>query len=314
MIAGLVVALCICCDDNPQGPESPAKWIREASPAVNDLYDVVWNGSEFRAVGISGIMISSANGRNWSLDSVNPSSDRSFYALAWSEALSLYAVATASNVIYTSSDGDSWTPRSTPYPDHASFDDIVWYDTMFVARGDGDAVSTNGRDWFNPAPPRAASGPSQSLALFGPGIGASDTLLVTVGYHYIASSGDAIHWTLRYENDTALFHCAAYWAAREMWVAAGHLGVVATSPDAITWTRVDPGYGISTFFDICPVGDTCYIVGSANGPGQILWSTDGTAWVSTVMDSVSWLTSMAYSNDRLVIVGYEGEVLSRRRD
>lgn len=307
----------LTCDDSDEGmsPTLPGGWENVTSPVSTDLYDVVWNGSEFRAVGLDGKTVFSADGLNWAADSIRTDSLGSVHnltAIEWSATPSVYVAVGAANTIVTSAEGIDWIPRPSPYPDHHDFSDVVWFEDRFFAIGElGMVASTNGQEWTivlgDKTPLRTAA--------FGPALAASDTLLVMVAGGAIRSSPDGIDWTLRYFSDSAtLFHEVEWWPARRLWVAVGHLGLVMTSPDAITWTRVATGSGeISSFMDVLAVDATCYLVGTSNGPGLVAWSGDGVQWEHVEPVPDHWLRAMAASDDRLVLVGYEGTILVKPR-
>jgi len=70
LAAGTALALCLVftgCVDGVKvtNSESRTNWTLRQSPAEYDLYNVIWNGSEFRAVGFDGTMISSPDGISW---------------------------------------------------------------------------------------------------------------------------------------------------------------------------------------------------------------------------------------------------------
>ena len=310
LAAGTALALCLVftgCVDGVKvtNSESRTNWTLRQSPTEYDLYNVIWNGSEFRAVGFDGTMISSPDGISWKAFE-HPEIFGSWPGhIAWSDKLSLYIVAGGENMLKTSPDGDNWTDRTSGFSSNNHFNGVAVIDTIIVAVGDeGVAVSTNGIQWTPQTLP-------QGIGLGG--VAASDTLLIGFAYNGIYSSIDGFDWAQR-SNEAGLLYGAAWWPDRNRWLAVGHLGLVMTSPDGIQWTRIDVGAGdYSTLFDVYPAGSTCYIVGSGNGPAEILSSHDGQVWSKLVLEDYGWLRGITGSPRRLVIVGNEGVILTKPR-
>ena len=112
-------------------------------PQGNSLLDVIWNGSEFLAVGASGSILTSGNGESWSLTHIATSS--TLNGIAWSGTQ--YVIVGSQGRILSRAGMDlDWTIRDSGTKSH--FEDIVWTGNLFVAVGwEVVATSTDGIHW-----------------------------------------------------------------------------------------------------------------------------------------------------------------------
>ena len=60
-----------------------------------------------------------------------------------------------------------------------------------------------------------------------------------------------------------------------LWVAAGNLGKLATSPDGITWTQQTSGFGTSLIYAVANDGSQWVAAGNL---GKLATSPDGITW------------------------------------
>lgn len=114
-----------------------------SSTSSTDFYGVVWDGTQYVAVGTDFSAIS-ATGLVWSKTT---QTGISFQKIAWSPDLSLYAAVASSTgaQVLTSTNGTSWTSRYTSQAMYA----ICWGNGLFVAGGANGTVltSSNGTTW-----------------------------------------------------------------------------------------------------------------------------------------------------------------------
>ena len=204
---------------------------------------VAWNGSRWVATGNGTVSVAySTNGSNWTSGSGNPPGIG--YAVAWNG--SLWLVGGTVNMITYSSDGITWT-------------DSVNGNAIFGTGNSVRSFAWNGSRWV---------------------AGGAGTLC------RLAYSSDGITWTASSSGNsvfggTYIIYGIA-WNGR-LFVAVGNdgtNGIIATSPDGITWTsRIT---FIIPLFAVAWNGQT-FIVGGGVGTmytPQITTSTDGISWTS----------------------------------
>jgi len=110
-------------------------WISQEG--AGDLLDLAFDGYLAVAVGRSGAIATSADGRNWT-DRTSPTA-QDLVAVAWS-GLRFVAVGSAGTII-VSEDGILW--REIDSPTDRNLNDIVWTGEAFIAVGSGGTIVTS---------------------------------------------------------------------------------------------------------------------------------------------------------------------------
>lgn len=162
-------------DDGIFTTEDGATWVRRFT-TNRQLNAIVWNGSQFAAVGGSGAIVTSPDGLNWH----EPPSDVTAWlsAVAWSGS-EFVAVGT-SGIIVSSNDGVIW--RSRPNIVQLPLAAIAWTGTSFVAVGPQGTIVTAGE-----APPgvlRILSQPEPQAVIAGEAASFAVTLFGTAEVRY----------------------------------------------------------------------------------------------------------------------------------
>ncbi len=108
------------------------------------LYDVLWTGSQFFAVGAEGLMMTSKDGVKWSKAAATPIKESLSRII---QANGIYYVTGSNGLIMTSKDLKTWTKHKTNTT--ASIYSIAWSGKKFVAVGEWGVtlVSDNGTVW-----------------------------------------------------------------------------------------------------------------------------------------------------------------------
>jgi len=308
LIVALAISLLLlstCGDNNkPAGTETPGQWTQRESGTSEHLNSVAWNGALFVAVGWS-VILTSPDGITWDQQQMPPEYASMpglvLKSVVWSEPLQLFLVAGDDNALMTSPDGLSWTSRQSGLDwgfisCAAAFDTLLlvsFYNPIALITS-GDGVSWTRYDLIRPFDKMAAW----------------DTLIVGVGGGEIHTSRNGADWTLRHDGDS-LVHCVTWFDEASLWIAAGHLGYFLTSADGVNWAGINAGAGeISTLRDAASLGSHCVIVGTANGPGLAMTTTDAVTWTRSEIDSVGWLNGVTASPARWVAVGENGVILT----
>jgi len=200
------------------------------------LYDVVWSGTQFVAVGGAqggGLptILTSPDGVTWT-PQVSGAPEVPI-AVTWAPAGvapgQFVAVGgtqypATSNRIQTSPDGITWTPRFSPVTG-LNLNDVVWNGTLFVAVGNGGTIETSpdGITWTA----QVSGVPGNNLW----GVAWSGTQFVAVSDSgAVLTSPNGTAWTLQ-ASGAGLKSIA--WSGTQF-VGAGVAGAIVTSPDGIT--------------------------------------------------------------------------------
>jgi hypothetical protein len=181
-------------------------------------------------------------------------------------------VAVGSNIIRSSTDGITWTQRSTL----ANFNRVIYANSVFVVGGFDSLTPANG------VIVTSTDGITWSTRVSGSGGGGvfditwNGSLFVTAGSTgSIRTSPDGTTWTTRSPGDTSIFLNAVSWSGTRFVVTNTNNGVAWVSTDGITWSRSAPAYAGGILY-------SGYLGGRfvAAGAGQIQTSTDGLNWVN----------------------------------
>lgn len=270
--------------------------------------DMVWfpGGGVFVAAlssNTSSVWIS-ADGYSWKL--VNAGADAKINVVAASSTLLVGAgnsdTDNSIQYVFTSSDGVTWTKRSTPFSNKQFT--AAFYSTtaslFILGCTDGSIVtSPDGITWTS-----RTSNITTQISQFAE----SGSLVVAVGTTgRIASSPDGITWTNRTTHTVTLNGVAYLSGATYPWVAGG-VGMLEVSTNGTTWTALSST--LSTQGCIFYSGtDSKYVEAGSNG--LVAQSTDLTVWTADVAASptVVW-SAGAYGNSAYVIAGASGTIHS----
>ena len=243
----------------------------------------------------------------------------------------IFVVVGEAGTLYTSSDGDTWTWRSSGT--NRSLRDVAYGGGTFVAVGEGGTIltSADGLAW---TPQHSGTGRD----LHGVGYG-SDTFVAVGDRGSILTSPDGTTWTVRDSGTHQLLKKVVY--GSRIFVAVGGNGTILTSSDGEEWTMRNSGtrghlegisYGKKTFvaageailtspdgieWTRRTIGTNHRIFGVAYGSGAfaaaadngaILISPDGAGW--TAKDSGTHLTllTIAHGKEKFLVSG-EGNIL-----
>ena len=190
-----------------------------------------------------------------------------------------------SGTILTSSDGTTWTSRTSGTT--ISLNDAEYgSDSFFVVGGRSSPAtvpilkSNDGITW------NQVSTISDSLY----SIHYQNSIYIAASLNgHIFTSSDGSSWTNRATNVTdGLLKSIAY--GKSKYVIVGGYKTIVTSPNYISWTRTSyEGPGTTSYNDIVYSDDKFVLVGNS---GTILTSTDGTTWTSRTSGTSNNLNSV----------------------
>ncbi|GGF95972.1 hypothetical protein GCM10010912_46100 [Paenibacillus albidus] len=197
--------------------------------------------------------------------------------------------------IVSSSDGVSWTKRTSDTENHLL--DVAFGNGMYVAVGIEGTIlaSSDGVSWTN-----HTSGTAKLLSVtYGSGkyvaVGEGGTVL---------TSSDGMSWTSRMSGTTNKINDVTF--GNGMYMAAGDNGITLASNDGTSWTTNYTG-DLGNLNGIT-YGNNMYVV--VGNRESIMSSSDGVSWTSKSgnSSSIEHLGAVAYGNGKYVAVGYPGLV------
>jgi hypothetical protein len=276
---------------------------------------------------------------NWTLQTTM--AVPSLIKAAWGNNM-FFVTSGYTNMIYTSPDGVSWTPRLGPVSD-SSLIDIAWSGSQFVAVGDPGqqwtkgtpvytspdgiawtkqepgiyetllsvvwagnffvAVGTNGTILTSPTGTSWTSHSGASGSIRD--VAWSGSSFAAVGdYYTMLYSPDALTWT-SYPRASNLQRAVA--SSGTLFATVGFDGMILTSPDGKEWTTQVSGCPYCDLRDIIWTGSKFITVGAS---GRVLMSIDGITWTAEVTGITADLFSVAWSGSKIVAVGEGGTIFT----
>lgn len=294
---------------------APLSFTARTSGVTDTLNRVVWNGS--RLVVVGGTVYTTQESIRVSTDGVAWSAAAGcaggMKGLIWDNVNSRFISAggilnaggfTNTARVCISSDGLSWTPYNLTGVNGLLLD-VAFNGINYAAISDPDMgncilhlASNPTQTWTSPS----------CLSTIGPR--PSDITAVGTTYFAVAyqppglakSTDNGTTWSTVYSsgaNNSIMYGGGQY-------VVGGELGLIRTSPDAVTWTnRVTPSY--DRIHEIAWNGSMYLAVGDN---GQIWSSADAVTWAAQNSGTSNHLYSVTWDGAKWVIVGGGGTVLT----
>lgn len=290
---------------------------------LNTVYSLVWTGAQWVATGTAptGSIATSPNGLTWTLTTSQPYTTAYTVAnrvASSSAAPSYVATGSGTNQLVTSSDGVSWTPRTSPFT--SSTNCVAWNGTRWVAGGSGSyvlAYSSNGVTWTGVSL-------ANMTVVNGVAWGSGKWIAVGAGSagYTRAQSTDGITWTQLPYTVGGFFSGSArsiIWA-QGIWLSAGtpEGSGILYSLDGTNWVpQFDPLFTTGR----CVSSNGTLFVAGGTGSIRLAYSIEGSVWITatsspftTQVNGVAWggcvwvavgegLNTIAYSYDGINWVG-----------
>jgi len=215
----------------------------------------------------------------------------------------LFVTVGDNGIILTSSDGISWTKRTSGTTKNLY--GVTYGNSTFVTVGDNGTIltSSDGTSWTNK---RTSSGTSEHLYEVTYGNG----LFVTVGENAtILTSSDGTTWTER-DGLRSKWAIPKYLKGvtyrKKLFVTVGRNGLILNSPDGITWKQRKSG----TKYNLVGITYRNGLFVSVGKNGKIVTSFDGNWWVKRTYVLPDWLNGVTYGNGTFVTVGDNGVIIT----
>ncbi len=150
------------------------------------LYDVFWTGSQFIVVGLDGTILTSDNGIDWFTQSSG--THQSLNSVARSDG-GLLVIVGSQGVVLRSTDGNKWNPQSTN--SNVNLRRVLWANGRFVAIGTrGDILSSaDAQTW--------TVGNDTRYGILRDIVWTGGQYLVLSTMGYVLTSSDAVNWSVQ---------------------------------------------------------------------------------------------------------------------
>ena len=266
-------------------------WVR-CNAGISQAQDLVlngvtWSGSQYVAVGGDpdqrrpALVVSSLDGKTWTNRPVTAKGE--LRGLAWSG--SVFVAVGRSGLILTSSDGITWSPRTSP-GGKLNLHGVIWVGNQFIAVGGhvtGEFDSTgfggcvvltspNGVTWTRQTTPTVP--PLHSIAWSG-------SKFVAVGQAAILTSLDGINWTKQSNPLPAPETLLGVTWGGGRFVAVSSERHAMHSQDGVSWL-IATGMSTTANFDKSVTG-VCWTGAEYQATsvyGEVLISSDADTWAS----------------------------------
>jgi putative intracellular protease/amidase len=316
---------------------------RNSKPQANDLRHVASGPGRIVAGGEGGSLITSTNGIDWLTIPLGNQFNVERVVFGNGLFVVLMSGDNDSDLLFLSTDGVNWQPRSLPMLDAYTFD--FANGEFFLTGFDGSAPlrlarSADAQNWTESAIPVFFANNTAGIAygnghyvLAGPQEMLVSTDAVHWEHHFMATSpsrltfGNGLFTICTLEGDVWTSVDGRVWLARNtglfstptaspnlqgiatgqgQFIAVGVNGTIVRSANGQTWTTANA----TTTRDLRDVTftGTQWIV--AGNDGVMLTSPDGVTWTDRRNGRTRDLYGIIYTNNQFVVVGYEGTVLT----
>lgn len=196
------------------------------------------------------------------------------------------------DMLYTSPDGDDWTPRFIDGGLRGAYD-VSWTGREFIVmRGRPVLVSQDGISWVEETPNEDFN------ALRADWDGSRTVIVGSGGSGTMSARPDGGDWApVDYGSLARL--SVVLWVG-DQFIAGGEAGLILTSPDGITWTERDTPTGVS-IGNMATDGDLIIAIAG----GTVLLSTDGIMWTEGVSPGISGIGDFIWDGQQFIAGGID---------
>lgn len=328
-------------------------WDDVESGTEEDLLDVHFANNLFVAVGSKGTTLYSSDGQTWTAG--DKPTDDSLVSVSYLNGW--YAVG-AGGALVSSSDGDSWTELASPAENDSGFVDIFAGPKLVAIEDSGRFVtSDDGTNWTE----TRANAPDDDTEPFfwtrTAGAYGGGTYGVVGPASYTSTSADANTWSDQTGEQFQYFDAVAYGGDRfvavagrsgysfggafylggndppslltcitytgSTFLAAGNRGLIATSPDGVTWTAVQDAAGSAANLTlVASDGGRLVAMGTRfnnqgfQEPVTIYNTLDGSGWSDEMpltvdgVDNDTFFNELSFLNGQFFLLGSNSVIMT----
>ena len=208
-------------------------------------------------------------------------------------------------IVSTSNLTANWTQQTSGVSTTETFFASAYGNNLYLVGGSNDFLLTSpdGVTWTQQS--------SQFSTTTIQGLAFGNNLYVAVGQGgRLATSTNGTTWVLQTNIGgfgLDFISAASYSAANSLWIIAGALGKMATSPNALgSWTARTSGFGANDIRGVYCGPNLCVAVGDA---GTLTTSSNGISWTpQTSSFGASTIYTVYYANNLWVAAGQSGKL------
>lgn len=286
----------LCSDGSIYTSSDGSSWAKQFSATKDLFFSIAFGAGHFAALG-RGKVISSPDGKQWSIDSCSTHND--INSVTGSNDL---IIGVGENgAIVSSTDGTSWVNESRGSLDYLA--SVTFAKNKFVAVGTSGTVLTSpdGNDWTKQ--PTGFSDYLTSITFGNNCFVATAQPLSSDSMAKIYTSPDGISWTPHNSGTYHKLSSVAY--GNNTYMAVGAIGEILTSHDGISWTEIyaeTKNWNVSKSVDFTSVvyGDNQFVI--IGNPRTILCTHDGTNWTLAYEELDHCLQGITYGGNQFVCV------------
>lgn len=272
------------------------KWTRRHAGGDTSLISIIYNGTEFFAFYVGGVLYTSPNGVTWTgkLANRSPNAQGIYWDGSRFVALGRY------HTVLSSGDGINWIEHYLEnFPWDEDTRELTWNGKQFYVVGVSGSIATSG-DASTWTMVRMAE-PSPDLY----SIAAYNSQSVAVGARgAIYTSPDGYTWSTRNSGTNQTLRAIA-WTGTEF-ITVGDSGTILASSTGETWTKKSSGT-LRQLNSIDWAGNQ-YLVGGTWG--TLLTSPDGNTWTARNSHTNLSIKAVKSNGTSLVAVGDSGLILT----
>jgi len=309
----LLLAFATSISANENNTIEKPSWKKQSSGTDLSLTSVVWDETQFVAVGHNGLILTSTDGVSWREESSGINS--MLTAITYAKGLSPKLIIGGEGVIITSNDGTNWAVSVGGKNKTFSMNNLIWANGKIIAVSMGTPnvmVSSDAIKW-NDA--KNSSGLMHAVAW-------GKKSYVGVGLMSTAfSSNDGVNWKESTTGIPGALTGITY--TNDKFIAVGPRGLIVTSSDGSVWSKSNSGTS-KGFVEVLWNGKLAIAVGGQNpfsmsdmmarkkptSEATIVYSLDGIHWGVETFDEKNAFTSVAWSQQlkKFVAVGHGGVI------
>jgi len=215
------------------------------------------------------------------------------YSLTYSNGLYVYGG--NSGVLRTSTDGITWTARTSGVT--TAIKKLIYGDGLFVySASNYMGISNNAITWTKIPTGLIANEYTQYKIIY------DGQKFISSGILGVNVSLNGREWSNYFSTNISFNYALIY--NNGLYIVGGSNGLIKTSTDLVTWTTRSIGENNNDFIRSLTYGNGLYVYGGSNG--VLGTSTDGITWTARTSGTTQTIQTLTYGNGLYVYSGDNG--------
>ena len=215
------------------------------------------------------------------------------YSLTYSNGLYVYGG--NSGVLRTSTDGITWTARTSGVT--TAIKKLIYGDGLFVySASNYMGISNNAITWTKIPTGLIANEYTQYKIIY------DGQKFISSGILGVNVSLNGREWSNYFSTNISFNYALIY--NNGLYIVGGSNGLIKTSTDLVTWTTRSIGENNNDFIRSLTYGNGLYVYGGSNG--VLGTSTDGITWTARTSGTTQTIQTLTYGNGLYVYGGSNG--------